>query len=310
MIPAIDRVFVDRDLLRNKCKLIDNKNAALNEQNRALAAQNKMFDDRNQTLTEQNNILDEKTRALELEVKDLREKLSDLKEAPRADPPQRYFENWERYIVSGGSMDPHRELGGFVANSQSNRRDMARFYAFYLIFDQITKENLSGEIAELGVYRGHTARLLASLARQGNRTLYLMDTFNGFSSDDLVGVDSGRQIEFADANLREVCSMVGEENVRYIKGHFPDSAKRLPAHGVFCLVHIDCDLYAPIRAGLEYFYPRLVEGGFLVIHDYSSLYWPGAEQAVDEFLRDKREALVPIPDISGTVIVRKSKTKN
>ena len=42
----------------------------------------------------------------------------------------------------------------------------------------------------------------------------------------------------------------------------------MPEDMVFALVHLDCDLYAPMRAGLEFFYPKLVPGGFMIIHDY------------------------------------------
>jgi hypothetical protein len=47
--------------------------------------------------------------------------------------------------------------------------------------------------------------------------------------------------------------------------------------------------------------------GFLIVHDYSSLHWPGAEQAVDEFFADKPENIVLMLDISGSIIVRKQK---
>jgi len=71
------------------------------------------------------------------------------------------------------------------------------------------------------------------------------------------------------------------------------------------LVHIDCDLYAPVDAALRYFYPRLITGGFLVIHDYLNFFWNGVGRAVDEFFADKPEKLVPIPDKSGTAVIRK-----
>jgi O-methyltransferase len=81
----------------------------------------------------------------------------------------------------------------------------------------------------------------------------------------------------------------------------------MPENKTYSLVHIDCDLYAPILAALSYFYPRTSPKGFLIVHDYSSLHWPGAEQAVDEFFADKPENIVLMPDISGSIIVRKQK---
>ena len=61
-----------------------------------------------------------------------------------------------------------------------------------------------------------------------------------------------------------------------------------PSDARFALVHIDCDLYKPFKAGLEFFYPRLVTGGFLIMHDYTSLWWDGVERAVESFLQIKK----------------------
>jgi hypothetical protein len=42
-----------------------------------------------------------------------------------------------------------------------------------------------------------------------------------------------------------------------------------------------------------------------IMHDYLGLYWDGVEKAVDEFFVDKPEKVVPIPDKSGTVVIRR-----
>ncbi len=221
--------------------------------------------------------------------------------------PQRYLDNLPRYIAAGGRLELERLLKGFVTNNAGNRGDLNRFYTLALIFDQVMKEQLDGDIAELGVYKGNTAVMLAHLARQIGSTAYLLDTYEGFDASDLAGVDANKRMEFADTSLEQVRALVGEPNVRYVKGFFPGTADQIPHDSRFCLVHIDCDLYAPFRASLDYFYPRMVPGGFMVLHDYSSLHWDGAERAVDEFFADKPESAVPVPDGSGTVLIRKAK---
>jgi hypothetical protein len=102
-----------------------------------------------------------------------------------------------------------------------------------------------------------------------------------------------------------VMARVGTENAKFIKGYFPESTSQIPDDLSFCLAHIDCDLYQPMVHALEYFYPRMQPGGFLIIHDYGSLGWDGAEQAVDEFFADKPEAVIPLPDVHGSAIIRK-----
>ena len=95
--------------------------------------------------------------------------------------------------------------------------------------------------------------------------------------------------------------------IHYCPGYFPQTAALVPQTESFALVHLDADLYPPTRAGLEYFYPKLSPGACVIIHDYSSGAWPGVKQAVDEFLKDKPESLIRIPDKSGTVAFRRQK---
>jgi hypothetical protein len=86
---------------------------------------------------------------------------------------------------------------------------------------------------------------------------------------------------FSDTSLESVRSLVGEKNVSFIKGRFPGTANAIPDAERFCLVNLDCDLYAPFSAALQYIYPRLLPGGFLIMHDYSSLHSPLIEKAID-----------------------------
>ena len=220
--------------------------------------------------------------------------------------PDRYFINAGKAVQrTGHSL--FKDASGFLHHNRTNNAgDRTRFYLFNLLLEQIDKEELEGDLAELGVYKGNTAVILAKYARMRHKTVYLFDTFKGFSTSDLRGIDSEKQGGFDDTSVAEVKSLVGNEQTKYIVGYFPDSATQTADDNAsFCLVHLDCDLYSPMISGLEYFYPRIVPGGFLVLHDYSGLDWNGAERAIDEFLADKPERVIPIPDKSGTVIVRK-----
>jgi hypothetical protein len=223
----------------------------------------------------------------------------------RADLPQRFTVNFSRYQARGGTARPERDVLGFAAGGDDG--DISRFLAFTLAFDQIAKEGVAGAVAELGVYRGHTAHALTTFARRLGRHTYLFDTFTGFDPADLVGVDQDVPVGFGDTSLEAVRAFVGTELTTYCEGRFPATASLVPAETTFCLVHLDCDLYAPMLSALEYFYPRMAPGGFMLLHDYSSLAWDGAERAADTFFADKPECLVPMPDGCGTAIVRRQR---
>ena len=87
------------------------------------------------------------------------------------------------------------------------------------------------------------------------------------------------------------------------KGYFPETANGLNDNFVF--VSIDTDLYDPIYNGLTFFYPRLVKGGYIFIHDYNNDSYKGAKQAVDKFCAENNISKVPIPDSAGTAIIVK-----
>jgi O-methyltransferase len=215
--------------------------------------------------------------------------------------PQKYTENIAKYLARGGILDPESDIQKFAHNDQT------RFFAFCLIVDQIAKDSVQGDFAELGVFKGNSAEFLASVARRLGRTTYLLDTFEGFDGRDLSDNESRLQGAFADTSLEAVRAKVGDEQTVFIKGRFPETSSHIPEDASFALVHIDCDLGEPMMAGLRYFYPRTKPGGFIVMHDYNSLYWDGAEQAIDSFFSDKPESIIPLPDLCGSVAIRKSK---
>lgn len=62
----------------------------------------------------------------------------------------------------------------------------------------------------------------------------------------------------------------------------------------FCFVNLDMDLYKPTLEGLLFFYPLMVHGGIIVVHDFFSKGYEGVNAAVKEFL-DENPLLVPFP---------------
>lgn len=124
---------------------------------------------------------------------------------------------------------------------------------------------------------------------------------------DTIGNDAKFQGLFRDVSLDAVKEKVHGDHVRIVKGHFASSAAQLPADAAFSSVHLDCDLYKPFASALPYFWSRLAPGGFLIMHDYTTMYWDGVEKACNEFFAGTAELMIPIPDMAGTVVERKNK---
>jgi hypothetical protein len=190
-------------------------------------------------------------------------------------------------------------------NVVNNSGDLARFYLICQNVAKILEEDVPGDFVELGVYKGNSAAILAALGRGKERHTYLFDTFSGFDARDLRGMDTGRGAQFADTSLAAVQELVGADDVTYVKGFFPESLSQVRLPEKIAVVHIDCDLYEPMKAGLEHFYPRVSRGGLILLHDYGSGHWPGTKRAVDEFFAHRPEKPIMAPDKAGTAVVRK-----
>ncbi|WP_211147053.1 TylF/MycF/NovP-related O-methyltransferase [Paenibacillus dokdonensis] len=184
--------------------------------------------------------------------------------------------------------------------------DYVRLSSLELIAEEIHAKNITGNVAELGVYKGGFAKHINKVFN--NRKLYLFDTFEGFDERD-ISYDieenfSVKTTQFIDTSIDLVLSkMEYPENVIVKKGYFPQTSEELEDQ--FAFVSIDTDLYKPIYDGLNYFYPRLAVGGYIFVHDYNNSIFKGAKEAVREFCSENSIPYVPISDNLGTVIIPK-----
>jgi O-methyltransferase len=156
---------------------------------------------------------------------------------------------------------------------------------------------VAGDLAELGVYRGGVARLLATSCPA--RTVHLFDTFTGIPWDGYdVGLDRHQPGEFS-TRLNDVCEYLADcPNVSFHPGLFPGTA----TGDRFAFVHLDADLYASTWAGLAYFWPRLSPGGAVVLDDWRWPWCPGVAKAVADYFGAKPPTLSETAPYQLTII--------
>jgi O-methyltransferase len=191
-------------------------------------------------------------------------------------------------------------------NIDSNYFDYIRLSTLELVSEEIKRKNLKGNVAELGVYKGKFARYINGYFP--DRLLYLFDTFEGFDNRDIdsekqLGFSDGKQ-DFSDTSVEGVLKQMPHSKMcRPVKGFFPQSAKDV--NDAFVFVSLDADLYEPILAGLNFFYPKLVNGGYIFVHDFNNENYAGARKAVEQFCKEQGIGFVPIPDSGGSAIIAK-----
>jgi hypothetical protein len=176
----------------------------------------------------------------------------------------------------------------------------------------ITAAGIEGDIVECGVWKGGSMMAVAEmLGRFGDRSrdLYLFDTFTGMSEPTEHDVsfrgdaaqetlDSQRekdpQFQWCSSSLEEVRQHMAQTGYPGEKLHFvPGMVEQTIPQGApdkIALLRLDTDWYESTRHELEHLFPRLTDGGVLIIDDYG--HWQGAREAVDEYFETHKIAML------------------
>ncbi len=196
----------------------------------------------------------------------------------------------------------------------SRRQWLKRFLAHVEMF-KLTLD-VPGDIAEVGVFRGHGLFTWANLLESyciGDRTkvVYGFDNWSGFSQ---LAPEDGAVVKELEKHpggfsprafydeLRSALEIFDADRfipwkgrVKLIEGNVEETAARFTEENLgvrFSLIHMDCDLYRPTKTALAAFWPRLSRGGVLLLDEYAIKEWPGETRAVDEFFAGTPEIKV------------------
>ncbi|MDC7278808.1 TylF/MycF family methyltransferase [Butyrivibrio fibrisolvens] len=186
----------------------------------------------------------------------------------------------------------------------SLEKDFVREQTTKLIAKTIYDNNVEGEVAELGVYKGDFTVIIDRLFKE--KKMYLFDTFEGFAIQD-VEIDSeienkvGESEKFKDTSVDIVLDRIIDKDRAIIKkGYFPETFDLEDEK--FCFVSIDLNLESPVLDALELFYPRLSNGGYILVSDYYAPFYKGTKKAVDTFVSKWNVHFTPVADFYGSVL--------
>lgn len=181
---------------------------------------------------------------------------------------------------------------------QSIRKEVGLLFspdeAFVIFSISRAQSILEGDMAEVGVYKGGSAKLICEA--KGNRKLHLFDTFEGLhnisDADTVFGdIRCWKERQFGGTDLESVRKYLSPyDNVFFYKGEFPSTADPI-INRRFSFVHLDADLYRSILDSLNFFYPRLVDGGIILSHDYHA---DSVKRAFEEFLKETKKSVLEL----------------
>lgn len=204
------------------------------------------------------------------------------------------------------SLEDARNYNGLRSReSGKSIQDGNRLLSMHMALDLV--KDLPGDYAELGTFRGVIASVIWKRKAPG-AVFHIFDTFEGFDERDLGDSRLDRDNElaaFANTSLEIVLKRIAggpHPDLQPHVGFFPETFAGLEDRR-FRFVHVDLDLAEPITASLEIFWPRLVPGGVILIHDCMSARYPMAREAVEAFFRPRGATIWTWNDRLGTAMV-------
>lgn len=167
----------------------------------------------------------------------------------------------------------------------------------------ISETGIEGDIVECGVWRGGSMMAIAKMLQNmgdTSRHLHLFDTFEGMSEPTaadiaLDGQSASQQLANEDKNdgTSVWCvASLSDVQTHMSQTHYPSNRvhyhvgkveETIPheAPQKIALLRLDTDWFESTAHEMEHLFPRLADGGVLILDDYG--HWQGARRAVDDY---------------------------
>lgn len=181
----------------------------------------------------------------------------------------------------------------------------------------INEHNLSGCVVECGVWKGGMIMSSIEIQKQydQNRMFYLYDTYEGMTeptSDKDLHQDKIKYsklkeqgLKWHEVSLENVKNNISlcnydEDKIKYITGDVTETLNIVVPSNI-AILRLDTDWYEPTKKELEILYPKVVNGGFIIIDDYnnkdSNGKPRGARVAADEYLEYIKNDIKILPQV-------------
>lgn len=227
---------------------------------------------------------------------------------PATRPPQS-FEQW-----AGGRNPLHgriyADFTGFEREAVSHTPDVVAsaeaMVALLRAVEHVAQHRIPGAFVECGVYTGGNIELMIRALQHldmSDRHIYAYDTFAGMPKPEEID-DRGqgttlktmweghRSDRDGDAGsnwmrasldaVRRRISRLGypADRLHFVQGLVEQTIPAVIPDRI-AILRLDTDFYSSTRHELEHLYPRLSDGGVLIIDDYGAM--PGCRIATDEY---------------------------
>jgi hypothetical protein len=149
----------------------------------------------------------------------------------------------------------------------------------------VEAQGVPGDFIEAGIWRGGVIMLMRALINAYNmrdRRVFAADSFAGIPKNTRAlndPVDHWRDRWVASLDeVQQAIRRFGllDERIQFVVGFFEQSLKSLKDER-FAVARLDSDSYDSVETSLEYLYPLVSQGGYVIIDDW---HLPGCRMAV------------------------------
>lgn len=172
-------------------------------------------------------------------------------------------------------------------------KNLARYLFIAELLGRIN--DVPGDIAEFGCWRGATTSLFAKVLSLGScgasKKVHAFDSWEGFGLD--IQADKALRSGYKGnaEELAQQLTLAGlNDSVILHTGDICQTVQDFDTQ--LSLILIDCDVYEPCLAALYGCHAQLSPGGLIVFDEWNDPAWPGETQACNEFLRDHGDEYV------------------
>ena len=204
-------------------------------------------------------------------------------------------QTWSFDLAGTRPMDPAERADGRDWPTEAETMvGRARLDNLQDCITEVVRGRIEGDLVETGVWRGGASILMRAVLKaygDRSRSVWLADSFEGLPrpapSDYPPDKDDqhwtmARYLavprDLVEGNFRRYGLL--DEQVKFLPGWFRDTLPTAPIERI-AVLRLDGDMYESTMLALSALYPKVSEGGFLIVDDYGAL--PNCRLAVEDF---------------------------
>lgn len=213
-------------------------------------------------------------------------------------------------LVRSVPFDPgKREVGLDWPAEAETMVGLKRLDNLQALVVDVASRGVPGDLVETGVWRGGASIFMRGVLKalgDGERRVWACDSFQGLPRPrpEVYEADAGDAhwtvaelavpLEEVKANFARYGLL--DEQVEFLPGWFHETLPDAPIRQIG-LLRLDGDMYESTHVALEALYPRVAEGGYVVVDDYGAI--PACRRAVDDY-RETHQVTAPLNEIDWT----------